>query len=472
MLTPRMLLPMRAPDTDSRYNVCLFGVSIDVSNLGVRALAGALFRLALDCRPDARLFAMYGNRTDGSRKFPYRGGEVEVRVVNYRLSPRAKLREHLLSILCMSSLYRVLPIAAVRRRIENTVPWIKAIVEADFIGDIRGGDSFSDIYGLRRMLEGSAQLLPIFVLGKKLVLLPQTYGPFEHPLSRVIARAIIKRAPKVYSRDRESMEYVKSLMGKGADDNRLRFCPDVAFMLEPVEAPHARIDPPLSHQNKPLIGINISGLLYMGGYTGKNEFGLRCDYKMFVSALIRRVLDETDAHVLIVPHVTRSLDDDLEPEVPASLEVWSQFGGSDRERVHLLEGDYNQSEVKSIIGRCDFFIGSRMHACIAALSQGIPSVGLAYSRKFKGVFESVGAGDMVVDAREKDEGDLVEECLRRFQERERVVAILQSRMPAIQAEIRDNFLEAFGLEVRGSLSAGAAAAQSESRVSPLIGESH
>ena len=45
---------------------------------------------------------------------------------------------------------------------------------------------------------------------------------------------------------------------------------------------------------------------------------------------------------------------------------------------------------KAVIGQCDFFIGSRMHACIAALSQGVPCVGVAYSMKFAGVFDTVG----------------------------------------------------------------------------------
>ena len=39
-----------------------------------------------------------------------------------------------------------------------------------------------------------------------------------------------------------------------------------------------------------------------------------------------------------------------------------------------------------------------MHSCIAALSQNIPTIAISYSKKFKGVFESVGAGDYVIDA--------------------------------------------------------------------------
>ena len=66
----------------------------------------------------------------------------------------------------------------------------------------------------------------------------------------------------------------------------------------------------------------------------------------------------------------------------------------------IVDREYDQHEIKGVIGMCDFFVGSRMHACIGALSQGIPCVGVAYSMKFRGVFESVGVADWVVDSRQ------------------------------------------------------------------------
>jgi polysaccharide pyruvyl transferase WcaK-like protein len=58
-----------------------------------------------------------------------------------------------------------------------------------------------------------------------------------------------------------------------------------------------------------------------------------------------------------------------------------------------------------------------MHACIAALSQGIPTVGVAYSRKFVGVFESIGAGDMVADARTITADEIINKILTGLEHR-------------------------------------------------------
>jgi len=46
-------------------------------------------------------------------------------------------------------------------------------------------------------------------------------------------------------------------------------------------------------------------------------------------------------------------------------------------------------EAKSFISSMDFFVGARMHACIAAFSSGVPVIPMAYSRKFNGLFDSL-----------------------------------------------------------------------------------
>ena len=52
-------------------------------------------------------------------------------------------------------------------------------------------------------------------------------------------------------------------------------------------------------------------------------------------------------------------------------------------------------EAKSYIAGMDFFAGARMHACIAAVSSGVPVYPLAYSRKFNGLFvETLGYPEM------------------------------------------------------------------------------
>ena len=374
----------------------------------------------------------------GKRELQLEDRTADIEVVNFRLSPKSKPNQHLFMILLFAFLWRLIPIGFIRNTIENWFPAINRIRKADFVGDVCGGDSFSDIYGLKRILTGQSLSFITLLLKKKLVFLPQTYGPFESATAKRVAGYLLRRADKVYSRDQEGMKVVQSFFtNQNGSQHPVLFCPDVAFTLPPIAPEKIEIDPPLNPDStEPLIGINISGLLYMGGYTGKNEFGLSFDYKTFTHDLIETLLAETNSPILIIPH---SFGEIKESDFSACLNAWEKYQAESNGRLNLVRGDYNQSEIKFIIGKCDFLIGARMHACIAGLSQSIPSIGLAYSRKFIGVFESVGAGELVLDARNHSAEELKTAFMAHLKNREQSTAHLKEKIPKIKQEIRGTF---------------------------------
>jgi len=107
--------------------------------------------------------------------------------------------------------------------------------------------------------------------------------------------------------------------------------------------------------------------------------------------------------------------------------------------VILPENEPNQRQAKCLIGKSDFFVGSRMHSCIAALSQEVPTVGMAYSDKFAGVFESVGVKDCVIDARSCDEKQAVEKIEYIFRNKD----MIRGRLADTMHKVRDNLLNIF-----------------------------
>jgi colanic acid/amylovoran biosynthesis protein len=124
-------------------------------------------------------------------------------------------------------------------------------------------------------------LLPSFIciiLGKNLVLLPQTYGPFKRSISRYFARSLISKTATVLSRDREGVTLIKGLL-KNKSHPSLHFCPDVAFVLEPVRPQKLQIDPEINGASTSIIGLNVNGLVYNGGYTRNNMFNLKLNYE-------------------------------------------------------------------------------------------------------------------------------------------------------------------------------------------------
>ena len=58
-------------------------------------------------------------------------------------------------------------------------------------------------------------------------------------------------------------------------------------------------------------------------------------------------------------------------------------------QTHLVDTFMTPMEAKSFISGMNVFIGSRMHATIAAVSSGVVTIPLAYSMKFQGLFELI-----------------------------------------------------------------------------------
>jgi colanic acid/amylovoran biosynthesis protein len=416
--------------------VGLLGASLGTGNRGVSALGASVVKLVDEACPGAQTSLFIGERESKPFTLRVNGIERQVSVVNYRMSPKAPLNRQMWWILIMSLVYCCLPIAGLRRAIARATPWIQALLECSMVAEIRGGDSFSDIYGLQRFVIGSLPVLTVILVRGHVTLLPQTYGPYNGAAARALARFILRRSDTILSRDQEGMKQIEEMIGK---TERRLFCPDVAFSLEAILPSAPRIIPPLPAERREcLIGLNVNGLMYNGGYTRSNMFGLKLDYPSFLAELASRLLSDPNNRLLLVPH-TFAATGRVESDPDGCAAVLKGLPESMRSRAHLVDAPYDQNEIKGVIGLCDFFVGSRMHACIAALSQGIPAVGVAYSKKFRGVFESVGAGDWVVDGRDTDAMEGVNRVLELFAKRAELRAPLVDGVSAARRRHREIF---------------------------------
>lgn len=258
---------------------------------------------------------------------------------------------------------------------------VREMASCDLILDFTGGDSFSDIYGLKRLWRKLLHKQMVLLSGTPLVLAPQTYGPLRHRIARPWFVHVINRAARVFTRDDLSQDF---LHGLGID--KATIATDVAVAL-----PWDRGRFQLPDTERVRIGINISGLLWNGGYTGNNQFNLKADYRRYCNALVESLLQ--DGHeVHLIPHVlTRDWESSREDDFGVSVELRSAYP-----ECVMAPRFKSPVEAKSYISTMNAFIGSRMHATIASFSAGVPTIPVAYSRKFQGLFGSLGY-DVLVD---------------------------------------------------------------------------
>lgn len=416
----------------------IMGTPVSSGNRGVLALGASLVHLCFQADPEARPFLLLVGRRKEPVAYRVGGKVIEIPVVSARLAPRGPVTEHLGWILLMSLVYRMVPVRAVRAGLERSTPWIAAVAQADVVGDIRGGDSFSDIYGLKWFTMGCLPSLSVILIRRRVVHFPQTCGPFKNRLAAALGRFLLRRSDPLLARDLKSQQVAQEMVGPA---HPVVLCPDVAFSLEAVRPEAIEVDPPLDGPPAgDIIGLNVNGLMYNGGFTRSNMFGLKLDYPAFLRALVPALLAEHPGELWLIPH-TFAPPHSVESDPEASRQLRASLPADLQARVRLVTRAYDQHEIKGVIGGCSFFIGSRMHACIAALSQGIPAVGVAYSRKFQGVFESVGVQDWVIDGRDTETQAAIEKILELYRAKHLAAAPLAHRCTQARRRLADVFAQ-------------------------------
>jgi len=273
--------------------------------------------------------------------------------------------------------------------IPSMIHFWRKVKECSVTYDFTSGDSFSDIYGITRVAKSEFMKTVILLSRTKLVLGPQTYGPFANPFLRNWAAWILRHAETVYARDDISADYVQKISGV----NPTRAV-DVAFIL-PYQCEQQKTSSPLR------VGVNISGLLWNGGYTKDNQFHLQVDYQSYCTALISW-LKSINVQVHLIGHVlctTLPVEDDLQAAEQLNKLCDGYCIIAPRFRTPM--------EAKSYISQMDVFIGARMHSTIAAISSGCATIPFAYSRKFKGLYHTL-EYPYVIEASEMETDEAVQ----------------------------------------------------------------
>jgi colanic acid/amylovoran biosynthesis protein len=241
--------------------------------------------------------------------------------------------------------------------------WLRSF---DVAIDTRSGDSFTDSYGLHRLATMSAVGIFASQTGTPVVLGPQTIGPFRTRRGRALARASLRSASFALARDSASAA-VSSSLGFPLRPATT----DVVFSL-PV---------PLVATTRDVI-LNVSGLLWQ-----PNPHVDSASYRDLLLRLAIRLRAEGRL-VCLLAHVVRSGNDDSDVaaanELAAAIEEADQAGSV---QVIVPEG---LDDVRRVLASARVVIGSRMHACLNALSVGVPAVALAYSDKFVPLMHDLG----------------------------------------------------------------------------------
>jgi polysaccharide pyruvyl transferase WcaK-like protein len=418
--------------------VCILGGAVDNVNLGVAALGIGSASGLLQAIPSARVIMATGSMRETIR-FPVAGVEIETDAINLHYSTRLRDRCGTRFLSTARRSLRYLP-ARVRAAALACSSRLRYLDETQVFLDITGGDSFTDLYGPGVFEDVIAVKEFLLSTGKPLVLLPQTYGPFQADESKRLAASIIDRAAVIATRESTGVEDIRILCGEQVA-KRVVVCPDVSFLMAPIPVPGFESLGLRSGPDDILVGMNISGLLYLGD----REFGLRDSYVESVDAMVDWALSDPRRKLVLIPHVyaARHQSADLKDhsDSEAIRLVVRRHAQRDGSRLICLDRTFNAAEAKYLVGQTDFMIGARMHSCIAGVSQGIPTATLAYSKKAMGLMSQLRVPETVIDLRTESRSGCVALLQTLFEQRQSIADRLQAQLPGFKRQVAAFFAD-------------------------------
>lgn len=261
--------------------------------------------------------------------------------------------------------------------------------EADVVLGCGGGN----LYAYRRLSPfffwGLIAVLFPLLLGKKVILLPQSFGPLRGRLQRLLMRWALNRATAIMAREPWSFDFVTK---------ELRVCtavhlaPDLAFGLARREIRGAL---PRCIER---IGVTV-----MDRGAQLRNFSAQSRYEDTMCTLLTRLAHERGTQVVLFCQCYGpSVDQD---DRPVTERVYNRLREAGVQ-VTLWNDLLTAEEAVNAYAEMDLMIGTRMHTAIFAICGAIPVILISYQPKGCGVMRMCGLDRYCFDIGQVTEAEL------------------------------------------------------------------
>jgi colanic acid/amylovoran biosynthesis protein len=261
---------------------------------------------------------------------------------------------------------------------------------ADLILEKGGGSYFSSgrYYLYLGLYQQLFNLWMGKALGKRVVVAPQSIGPFNKRIDELCVAKVLRGADVVMVREPVSKALLESL------DVVCSLVPDTAFLGGFLEDRTECVDTIIGALTDNFLNIAVTVLDWRWAVPDVRDSATAIPaYLDKCAQALGRIQQEYPLRVVIVPQVTAGARDD-DTDVSNSLAARLEGIVAD---VKVIRGELSVSDCCRLYGAMDLVLASRLHSAIMAIIQGVPAVALSYQPKSRGVFSLLALNDFVFD---------------------------------------------------------------------------
>lgn len=336
----------------------------------------------------------------------------------------------------LAMLVLILPIAVLvgrfchrplAQRLLGYISALESLLAADLVLD-SSGVTFIDNRGLLRLLYNTALALSPALLGRPTVKLAQAMGPFETKLNRVIARFVLSRLDCVIARGDITEMYLRQLKLRNVAG-----CADTAFAMRIDDAARVEARAVLSVVRRDVRLVGISPSTVVESYCTSRGI----DYASLMAAFIRD-LKTQDYRAVLIPHSLRPNSShrmnndalvcrDIRTRLPRDFPVY------------YLEQELRAPVLRAVIGSMSFYVASRFHAMISALTMAVPLLVVGWSHKYREVMAMFQLEQQVMGFEELTAESFYGRFRDLEEQQDEVRAKIASHLPEVIAHAKRNF---------------------------------
>ena len=256
-----------------------------------------------------------------------------------------------------------------------------------------GGSFFVDLYGVHQYALTFAAIL----LGKPVVLLGHSMGPFRGTIYRWFARTLLEHAKQVALREQVSRELI---VQSGLPTAKLSDGGDTAWLVTPTTASTTQPWKPGADVSRPLVAITVRELAPFDRRLGVSQQ----DYEGAIAKLVDHLVEQ--GFDVIAASTCTGIDSYHRDDRMNALQVGARVKHKDH--YHVVMDELNDIELGQLFASCELVVGTRLHSTIISMNFGTPAVAINYEHKSQGIMRQLGLPALSASINELLDGSLTE----------------------------------------------------------------
>ncbi len=282
------------------------------------------------------------------------------------------------------------------------------------------GISFTDEFGMIKIYHFSKFMQIPLLLNKPVIKFTQSIGPFKTRYNKMIAKLSMKNVNVIMARGKQSFNNLKSI---GITKNVIEL-PDIVLSMKMEKSQKAQ-DCISKIGSGTVIGITPNIVCKRLSPTNH--------YENVLINLCEFILTKyQDAKIILIPHTIEedSIGKDDDMSICTNLEK-----SINSNRVYIENVvNYEPEELKWLISKLDFFIGSRFHSLIESVSTCVPSMAIGWNTKYNEMMSWVELKENVIQIEDLKLDGTIKMFENHFNNRASIKTHLETIIPNVKKD--------------------------------------